>query len=473
MKFAIGALITAAGASSALGQVFINEVFENPPGPGGTNDAVLEYIEFYGPPGFDLTGYAIGLFKGGSDMDGDDIPTARPEIDEAFSLDGLAIGSNGFLILYNGPDGGSLTQAVADPAATAASFFDAHIPSTDSNGNLSNDQSSTYLLVRNRPNHSVANGVSVYGPGYAILKDPNPDVDFDGKLDFGLETMTFAGAPLQIDPLQIIDEVAWSNDGGKEYVRSSEQEISETPGFNPDAVSRVDYFGTNPMLGLRINSAGETVPTRMADEEFVYGQTEGDISNGYSFDAVEFGAPTDPNGDGFQDLSAAGFVLTPGTFNDGGNFTQFRIVRGDFNFDKVVDVADQQLIIANQGFDLDRTTPCTDPFGNPFTCWFYEGRAANGLLAMREMVTDDALGGGNAPEVTQADVDQFNAEFGPFGCNPADLATPFGQLTFGDIGAFLGAFDAMDPAADLAAPFGEFTFGDVGAFLGAFNAGCP
>jgi hypothetical protein len=62
---------------------------------------------------------------------------------------------------------------------------------------------------------------------------------------------------------------------------------------------------------------------------------------------------------------------------------------------------------------------------------------------------------------------------GPMGCNPADLAAPFGQLTFGDISAFLGAFDAMDPAADLAAPFGQFTFGDISAFLAAFDAGCP
>jgi hypothetical protein len=61
----------------------------------------------------------------------------------------------------------------------------------------------------------------------------------------------------------------------------------------------------------------------------------------------------------------------------------------------------------------------------------------------------------------------------PSGCNPADLAEPFGELTFGDISAFLAAFNSQDPAADLASPFGEFTFGDISAFLGAFSAGCP
>jgi hypothetical protein len=58
-------------------------------------------------------------------------------------------------------------------------------------------------------------------------------------------------------------------------------------------------------------------------------------------------------------------------------------------------------------------------------------------------------------------------------CSPADLAAPFGQLTFGDISAFLAAFDAQDPAADLASPFGQFTFGDISAFLAAFSTGCP
>ncbi len=59
------------------------------------------------------------------------------------------------------------------------------------------------------------------------------------------------------------------------------------------------------------------------------------------------------------------------------------------------------------------------------------------------------------------------------GCNPADLAAPFGQLTFADISAFLAAFTGQDPAADLAAPAGQWTFADISAFLAAFSAGCP
>ncbi len=56
---------------------------------------------------------------------------------------------------------------------------------------------------------------------------------------------------------------------------------------------------------------------------------------------------------------------------------------------------------------------------------------------------------------------------------PADLAAPFGDLTFADITAFLTAFTTQDPAADLAEPVGQFTFADLSAFLAAFSAGCP
>ncbi len=58
-------------------------------------------------------------------------------------------------------------------------------------------------------------------------------------------------------------------------------------------------------------------------------------------------------------------------------------------------------------------------------------------------------------------------------CSAADLAEPFGQLTFADISAFLGAFTSGTAAADLAEPFGQLTFADISAFLASFAGGCP
>ncbi len=59
------------------------------------------------------------------------------------------------------------------------------------------------------------------------------------------------------------------------------------------------------------------------------------------------------------------------------------------------------------------------------------------------------------------------------GCNPADLAEPYGALDFSDVLAFLTAFGSAEPLADLAPPTGVFDFSDVIAFLTGFGAGCP
>ena len=62
---------------------------------------------------------------------------------------------------------------------------------------------------------------------------------------------------------------------------------------------------------------------------------------------------------------------------------------------------------------------------------------------------------------------------GPSGCNPADLAEPFGVLDLADISFFMTAFIAQDPAADLAPPAGVFDLADLSAFVSAFVGGCP
>ncbi len=476
MRQAAATLSVVIAAGAACGQVVISEVFENPPGAAAQNDAVLEYIELYGEPGTDLTGWAVALINGGTDADGDGFPGATPEVDEAFSLDGLVIGDNGFCVVYNGTPSQSLIPAFLPVGATSVSFFDAHIPSVDVNGNLSNDGSSTFVLVRGRPDYSIVNGASVYGPAYAFRKDVAVDVDFDSNLDFGDETPVIGlPAPARFEAVQIVDAFAWSNAGGKEYTRSGEHEISETAGFNPDAVSRVAYYGANPMLGMRVDGNGDTVPTRMADEELIYGE----VATLFSYDGGvgTYGGPTDPTGDGFQDVAIAGFELTPGGFNDSASagITQFRFVRGDFDFDGDVDAGDGSAIAAKLGQSLDERTPCLggggQPIvidGDPVLCWVYEGRAANALLAMMNMDKTDGAGGSNADVVTQADLDAWNADFGP-SC-PADL-TGEGDVNTNDFFAFLALYQAMDPRADFS-PGGGINTNDFFAYLAAYQAGC-
>ncbi|MCC5824293.1 MAG: hypothetical protein LAT64_11515 [Phycisphaerales bacterium] len=525
------AALAGAAATAAQGQVVLNEIYENPPGSGAQFDSRYEYIELYGFPGMDLTGYAIALLKGGSDLDGDGIPGPRPpgfdpgeevpEIDEAFSLDGLSLGSNGFLVIYNtNPDlnPSSFLPPFFPPETNVATFQQTHIPTVDNVGRLANDGSSTYVLVRRRPNHSInSNGVSVYGPGYSWRKDVQHDVDFDGVVDFGFETpVNYPLWPIEppsvMEPYQMIDEIAWSHRSGKEYVRSNQNQISDTPNYNPDAISRLYYLGQNPQIGHRFTGSGNITFTRLADEEWIQGTiTTQNPRFNYEFTGVvgnpRSKGPTDPDGplyDGscdpdtdpnclpnpngiyrFQDIDITGFQLTPGDFNDGGsaNHTQFRFIPGDLNFDGVVDQNDLFLLDALLlGADFDATEIITDDFGlpiiNPVTNmplerYVFQGRLANAFLAATNLDPNDGVGGSNAPTVTQADRAVLVALLGGGPCNAADIAEPFGVLNFFDVAAYLTLFNAGDPAADLAAPFGELNFFDLATYLAIFNQGCP
>lgn len=501
-NFGAACVMFAAG-SAANAQVIINELVQDPPGA----DEAWEYIEFYGRPNMDLSGYAIALVKGGRDTDGDNIPEAPAEIDEAFSLDGLTLGANGFLILINDTAGLTDVELFVDPATPIATFTAQHVPTpNDTPGKLGNGDSSTYLLVRARPNYSYAGGMSNYDTGYVFWKDEDPDVDFDGKLDFGIE----GGPAAEVDPLQIVDEVAWSNNGGKEYVRSSQQEISETPGFDPDAISRLAYLGANTNAGHRVKSDMTVDATRMADESWVYGEivvlpADLDESAQYGSDVK---GPTDPNGqlydcpagpagEGdcfvsaggtylFDDIqlydagTLEGFALTPGTFNDNATFgvSQFRWVLADFDFDGDADSDDYALIVSRQGATLDDRIDCIDPdtsnpiidpsTGNPFQCYEFEGRDLNAIEAMRWMDPTDGVGGENAVEVTAADVAAADAII-PSGRLCAD-SNEDGFVTPTDFSAWVGHFNSGDLRGDVNQD-GAVTPTDFSAWVGAFNLG--
>jgi hypothetical protein len=58
------------------------------------------------------------------------------------------------------------------------------------------------------------------------------------------------------------------------------------------------------------------------------------------------------------------------------------------------------------------------------------------------------------------------------GCNPADLASPFGVLDLADVTGFVEAFVARQPPADVNDD-GLYDLADVNLFVAAFVAGCP
>jgi hypothetical protein len=413
-------------------QVVINEVHENP--SGGGIDPFHEYIELYGKPGMSLDGYILCLLKGGS---GDPV-----EIDEAFSLDGLALGTNGLFVLFNDTDGGTLLP-LFPLATTSAGFTQTHVPTTDTPGNLANDDSSTYILLRGRPTPGSG------GFDTDWRKDIAHDLDADSRIDFP----HVPGAAL-LEPYQMVDDIAFSNNMGMEYTREDQDELDETPGFNPDALTRMNYFGdAGPGPGIR------------AEEEWVRGEMIN--TSTYDYDLLAMGAPTG--------IDTTGARLTPGDFNNFDFAAQFAFITGDLNFDAAVNNADYLLAQSMLGATRDDREDCVDELGDPiidpttgapYPCYTYQGRDFNALEALRCMVTDDGVDATNAEAVTQEDIDAILALVTD--CE-VDYAAPFGVLDFSDVVAFLTFFGTGDPAADLAAPFGTLDFSDVLSFLSSFG----
>ena len=309
---------------------------------------------------------------------------------------------------------------------------------------------------------------------------------------------------------QIVDEVAWSNDSGKEYNTPDRgrdtAEITETAGYNPDAVSRLRYRAANPGAGSVVDpGTGALLVTSIADESWVRGETTNtqpgspaylrykgtvdvgpDATAGTLDDQKTFGSPTNPAGPTydyagagscnpdvppyacppaaggsvlFDDLLITGFRLTPGGHNDAPAGTalsptaygaQSRFVRGDFDFDGDADCDDRALLAGRIGASLDDTTTLVD---NRNTATTADDRTYTGY---RWRLTD------------------FNATLAMVRMSMTDGATGAWDSGTTVTGSDLAAFDAMAGAPSCAPCTTDFdgdgdegTDADVEAFMAA------
>ena len=268
--FWMAALAALVMATSAPAVVVLNELFINPP---GSLDATREYIELLGTPGKQLDGYAIALVNGSQNKYwpvGTPYP-ADQEIDEFFSLDGLALGDNGLLVLAIQSSGNYSTllsdTAFAGPWFENPAWWNGGY---DVPGKMQNDGANTILLVRNRPGRTQADptnplglrwGKDVRADGEYVhyVEDPQaaPGTYWDqwgnGNLDKGEfygvcvngannglacvdssecpdgvcvsgTTLDLKGAstpganpPEILDDLEVVDEVSYEHDRGWEY----------------------------------------------------------------------------------------------------------------------------------------------------------------------------------------------------------------------------------------------------------------
>jgi hypothetical protein len=293
-------------ASGAQATVFINEVLSNPP---ADSDYNCEFIELLGTPGKNLDGYAIAVLNGTEEKYYNAIimpppPFPAPEIDEFISLDGLALGSNGLLVLViRNP--GSFYFPEMLPDSNWANWTTLWNGGLDVPGTVNNDGSTTFLLIRNRPGRTESDPCDPNGLrwGKQIAHDAEYEDIGGGNYQYGNgnldrgggDTLDMTGLENSglSDDLEIVDEVSfedgqgWEHDTDGRHVDDGStfdglphrhvHAIDDPANFNPDALSRVDYRtkgpGWAPAPGATGEMAGGNNWHDTATEQWIRGES--------------------------------------------------------------------------------------------------------------------------------------------------------------------------------------------------------
>jgi hypothetical protein len=214
-------------------------------------------------------------------------PNPAPEIDEFFSLDGLTLGRNGILLVGAYSYSPGLSSRFPS-YITDSNFVDWRTVwngGLDTPGKIKQNGSTTIVLIRNRPGRTQADPNNPGGLrwGKTILHDAqlkrhdtydewgNGDLDEgepNGIADGNTLDMCGTSTPADAnDDLEIVDEVSFEDAQGWEYDTDDRHvdanstvvglpyrhvhALDDPAGFNPDALSRVDYrtkgIGWTPM----------------------------------------------------------------------------------------------------------------------------------------------------------------------------------------------------------------------------------
>lgn len=323
--------------------VFVNEVSINPP---GSLDDSSEFIELCGTPGKKLDGYALVFVSGGQQKyytlntigvgAGKFIPD-MPEIDEFMSLDGLTLGPNGILVVAINTES-NFPSLLPDSAFQRwTSLWNGGL---DTPGKLQNDGSNTVLLIRNRPGRTQADPTNPAGlrwgkdidndrevfrpvvdPQDGINKDQYGDGNFDkgqpNNIDGNTLDLKGASTPEDIsDDLEVVDEVSYEHDRGWEYdvdgrhIDSGSTHnglpyrhvhaLDDPQGFNPDALTRVDYrtkgIGWTPAPGATGEMGNGNNWQDAATEQWI----RGELIVGFDFETIYYDNTANANPDAIQ-----------------------------------------------------------------------------------------------------------------------------------------------------------------------------
>lgn len=194
--------LTFAAAPLAFGQMYINEVYLDPPGSSG--DLVYEYVELRGEPNASLEDTYFIVLENETGT-----PTANPgQIEAVFDLGSLSnpfLGSNGFLTLtqagasYSGlnPESNNLQSNLVSYTWGSGPASSVGFTDEGSNGVMENS-GGTFILLKN-------NGGSATAPTIASPDLIDLDADDDNEIDSGTI----------YDSWTILDSIGISGDPGE------------------------------------------------------------------------------------------------------------------------------------------------------------------------------------------------------------------------------------------------------------------
>jgi hypothetical protein len=199
---------------------------------------------------------------------------------------------------------------------------------------------------------------------------------------------------------------------------------------------------TNPLFGYATWNIGSNTTLSISLEFFdAGGNTVGDVLTGTAFQlanggfsgsglSLPIGSTFQGNGTTYSNLGGQGLTVPAGTWDH-----------------STLDLTDWD---SNDDYSGPGTLAWSDPPGTLF-----EWGGADGI-AQWQLSTANTL----------------TFASGQPGCNPADIAEPFGVLDLSDVQAFTGGFTTGDPVADLNGDM-VLDLDDVQAFISAFVSGCP
>lgn len=257
-KFLTALTIAALAGSAFASDAVINEVVTDPDGGNG-GDTENEFIELFGCPEASLDGYVVLVIN----SDGSD------EIDEAFhfptSGGDYKFNEDGYFVILS--TSGTSSDSLSDQAADS-NVYEALPSSVTDGGTFTGDRHEASFAELETASEAFGKLANTGSITIVLLCDVDPADLGDLQKDDAVPT---TGGVADY-PGTLLDEIAWTDNGGNEWTESEANEFDYSPGFNPDYAIRVANI-TDDVVDTSIDIGGGE-PYRDAYSEWYMGEID-------------------------------------------------------------------------------------------------------------------------------------------------------------------------------------------------------